>query len=1312
MICHQVNDSIKVSRMKLSWIVAVISLIILFFLANAPLLSGKAGILWDAATQFAPHYILQADFLVNSKLLLWDPFINSGSPDFIEPQFGAFSPVMLLFMSLTGPSLNGFIIYWLLTWLASGLGIILLARHFNAPPWAGFIAALGYLFSGFHTGHAEHTSFIYSIAFIPFILYRIETALNRNNRIHAAQAGALLGLSAMGGYPAFPLLTSGYIFLWSGIYFKRGKQVLVLLGIFLVIAFLVAQPVYLPFFMEGSGYSDRAEPLSLARCIGFNALHPGALVTLVSPWFAYLKLLNTDKLWIYNDLSSCSIYMGSLVLIFALYAIVVNPRNLRRWWILLVGLLFLSFSLGQTLPTRKWLYYAVPPTRFFKHASLFRFYFIFSMTILSLKGMQELQNALTNDVRKLKQRFLVLIPIATLSAIGLVLFTFKNLPPDLQFPDSVNNSSTATTYIGIWIGLAVLAVFIRWGPSGKFRKAVLAALLLICIADYRSTSEYAAHFTQTTPYYRKLWDQLMQQHVSDLNLTWYGLARQANYAYAGPGYTNENMITKIPVYMNSLPLRNSFHICLENQKRFQSILFGEKRILFTPNAVNLPLNLNSLTQILYRSDAVNAPVLAVSSEDSRDVDHYSVAFEKRCFVSLDETQPLKPLTYSLLKYSPTELSFRVDAPGNGWILVTERWANGWQATVNSAPEKVWPGEFAFRALPVEKGRNVISMKYHPKGIPLLILISWATLVLVFLVPGLHKVLPGVIAISFIFLSSCSSPGDVRYKNPQPAPCPAGLDSDFHFLPDAERPGIVLISLDTLRADGLGCYGSPEAASPVLDALSRDAILFENEMIQLPGTLPSHISIFTSLYPKQHGVYPPDRMLHKNIRTLPEIMQSAKFSTAGFTEGGYMNGDYGFRRGFDVFRDDIRHWPVILNNGIQFLTHHQDKPFFLFMHTYSIHDPYQPPDIFKQIYWNTPYIPSFQPTGLNLTAVNRGRKTVTSRDIDYFKSLYTAEIRFTDAELERFISFLKKTGLWDRTLLIITSDHGEEFLEHGKLVHEQIYNQLLHVPLIVKPPKWPYRHCVPELVESIDIMPSILRFAGLPRHPQCRGNNLFDIAASPHTLNPTYAFSEGFVVKSAALQEMDKNSYRKIMMKSSLSLSRTTRAMVKESEIQVLGAHPVLELKAYRKIRNVTVLFHGKPLRRVTIFPLFWTDTKLDLADATSGEIHTIRLIADGCTCPNRISDSRDTRCISMFIRQTPTVPLTDIELYDLNLDPGENTNLAVSESHDRFVSLDDIAKAQHDFKYVLNKQHPLSAPQRLKLSSSQTRELKALGYLN
>src|ERR1044072_8072660 len=168
-------------------------------------------------------------------------------------------------------------------------------------------------------------------------------------------------------------------------------------------------------------------------------------------------------------------------------------------------------------------------------------------------------------------------------------------------------------------------------------------------------------------------------------------------------------------------------------------------------------------------------------------------------------------------------------------------------------------------------------------------------------------------------------------------------------------GYVVISIDTLRADHLGCYGYARPTSPFLDELATRGTLFEQAYSQYPSTLVSHMSMFPGLYPGEHGVVTADAVLGAEIESFPEVFQRAGFRTAGFTEGGYVSGRYGFRRGFDSFRArgqaGGRRGQAAFARGVAFLAGVRDgERFLLFLHTSAVHSPYDAPARYREAFW--------------------------------------------------------------------------------------------------------------------------------------------------------------------------------------------------------------------------------------------------------------------------------------------------------------------------------------------------------------------------
>ncbi len=301
-----------------------------------------------------------------------------------------------------------------------------------------------------------------------------------------------------------------------------------------------------------------------------------------------------------------------------------------------------------------------------------------------------------------------------------------------------------------------------------------------------------------------------------------------------------------------------------------------------------------------------------------------------------------------------------------------------------------------------------------------------------------------------------------------------------------RPNYIVISLDTLRADHLGCYGYPLPTSPHLDALARTGILFERVYAQAPYTLPSHASLFTSLYPRQHGflenVTPPT-----NTPTLAGILSLAGYRTAGFTEGGFMSEYFGMGLGFDVFDETGDGVESVFERGFDWMKSSGDVPFLLFLHTYEVHSPYDAEDEFRRAIaedWES--LPESVSSERLLALLNAGGE-IRPQELREMIALYDAGIVKVDHWVGRLVERLAALELTDDTILVVTSDHGEEFGEHDGFFHGRtLYQDQLHVPLIVSLPRTRERYRsfrarrVPAIVEHVDVLPTLLELAGVER----------------------------------------------------------------------------------------------------------------------------------------------------------------------------------------------------------------------------------------
>jgi arylsulfatase A-like enzyme len=522
---------------------------------------------------------------------------------------------------------------------------------------------------------------------------------------------------------------------------------------------------------------------------------------------------------------------------------------------------------------------------------------------------------------------------------------------------------------------------------------------------------------------------------------------------------------------------------------------------------------------------------------------------------------------------------------------------------------------------------------------------------------------------------------------------------------------VLISLDTLRADHLGAYGYGRPTSPFLDALAGRATLFENAVVALPGTLPSHMSMFTGLYPPEHGVYP-EKSLASAIRTLPEVLHGEGFRTGGHTEGGYVAGRYGFSRGFDEWSDEspmvegpkglVKSRDAVKRTfrlGLEFLRRARRRDaFFLFLHTYSIHDPYDPPEEYRARYWSGPPPDgAFPPSGADLAAYNLGQRDLVPRAVEYYRALYDAQIRYTDDVLRDFFEGLAGLGLKDSVTVVLTSDHGEEFLEHGKLVHEQVYPECLHVPLVVLRPGQRAGRRVSALVRTIDLAPTLFELAGIPpaRWPPVSGRSLVPLLRGETGPAERDAYAEAFVTRDRAVYRQSLGRLYEYVRREARNdedgvwVSRSTSLETFAPTLDFWAA-------SYHERRPLLIRVDGDALRTETL-DTAGRSFRVPLPPGRGK--HRVELSTPGCESPARVGKSSDTRCLSFLLRGlTPSRS----ELYDLTADPGSTRDL----SDERASLARDLASRLGALRF-----HLVAEPGLLPPDAQQEERLRALGYV-
>lgn len=312
--------------------------------------------------------------------------------------------------------------------------------------------------------------------------------------------------------------------------------------------------------------------------------------------------------------------------------------------------------------------------------------------------------------------------------------------------------------------------------------------------------------------------------------------------------------------------------------------------------------------------------------------------------------------------------------------------------------------------------------------------------------------------------------------------------------------LVLISIDTLRADRLGSYGYHRATSPTIDRLAADSTLFERAITPAPWTLPAHASMFSGLYPHSHGVQKPSgQKISATTPLLAEILRANGFRTIGVTGGGYVARTYGFDRGFDRYfqAGDFARGPnlhhsigrAVKKAKMELAQVNDGTPYFMFFHTYDVHCPYQPPKRLLGTFRSS-NAEEIDAEHCGRTYYNRRR--ITAHNALYLSDRYDEGIRAVDEELEELFSYLRSRNDFDNTVIVLTSDHGEEFLEHGKIGHrESLHKELLLVPLIIRAPGGKPQRIV-EHVSLIDIMPTILELFDISAPAPVDGISLAEI----------------------------------------------------------------------------------------------------------------------------------------------------------------------------------------------------------------------------
>ncbi len=379
------------------------------------------------------------------------------------------------------------------------------------------------------------------------------------------------------------------------------------------------------------------------------------------------------------------------------------------------------------------------------------------------------------------------------------------------------------------------------------------------------------------------------------------------------------------------------------------------------------------------------------------------------------------------------------------------------------------------------------------------------------------------------------------------------------VPDsvAEGPHVLLITLDTCRADRLGCYGNETVQTPHLDALAAESTLFENAFTPIPSTLPSHCSIMTGLYPAAHGVHDNGvYVLAEEADTLAECFQEKGYATGAFVSAFVLDAQFNLDQGFTTYDDEVdlplsgddpskvpqnlpagqRRWfqqlatayqrraPPITKRALTWLREQGDRPWFLWAHYFDPHAPYQAPGK-----WETKYDPNYQgamdgTTGAFWKAV-RERSLDREKDLRHMRARYDGEVSYMDEWIGELLEGVRREGLWDDTVVIIVADHGEAFGDHGQVWEHngELYDEVMKVPFLLRRPDGVGAGTrVNGLVRTIDVAPTVLDLLGWDAWAGIQGVSLVPLTESPEAEAPGEILLEA--MREKQVHTSDDESY--------------------------------------------------------------------------------------------------------------------------------------------------------------------------------------------
>ncbi len=444
---------------------------------------------------------------------------------------------------------------------------------------------------------------------------------------------------------------------------------------------------------------------------------------------------------------------------------------------------------------------------------------------------------------------------------------------------------------------------------------------------------------------------------------------------------------------------------------------------------------------------------------------------------------------------PTTLSYYLQVPPSGSLCFAAA------AAVTGADKKAPDASLKVTAVPVDGGREsgLLSKNYSGR--------SWhhETLDLSKLAGKLVKI--DIAATGGAGGRLALGAPAIRFRPPQ-------------ITASDKKKNVIVLLIDTLRADKLTAYNKTWVKSPVFDKFVKESSLFERCQAPSNWTKPSCASVLTGLYPDSHKARGHSSKVASSIKLASEIFRTFGFATGAFIANGYLAAEFGFKRGWNQYVNFIRENKKtdaenVFKTSLDFIADHKDKPFFTYIQTIDPHVPYDPPEEDLKRYDARPYEGPVQnrSTGNLLEEIKRDKITLNARDKKRLEALYDGEVTYHDRYFGHFLDSLKKMGVLDNTVIVVCADHGEEFFEHESVGHgHTLFQELLHVPLVLRAPGVvPAGRRIKAEAGLADILPTALKAAGLEIPAGLEGRDLLPVCngAVPDPMEASFSsfFSE-------------------------------------------------------------------------------------------------------------------------------------------------------------------------------------------------------------